>query len=66
MDTPYKALQMLLAGEDKLDDVMSDIEDLNTKRKTVTDKFARHALANVDTARNILIYDSSDIEHGII
>ena len=66
MDTPYKALQMLLAGEDRLDEVLSDIENLNTKRKTATDKFAHHAMENIDSSKNILIYDSTDIEHGII
>jgi single-stranded-DNA-specific exonuclease len=66
MDTPYKALQMLLAAEDRLDEVMADIEDMNTKRKTATEKFASQALANVDENKNILIYDSTEVEHGII
>ena len=57
---------MLLAGEDRLDEVMADIEDLNAKRKTITDRFAKHALANIDESKNILVYDSTEIEHGII
>jgi len=66
MDSPYKALSLLLAGEDKLDPILAELEDLNTKRKTTTEHFVKHALEVVDRDRGILFYDSTEIEHGII
>lgn len=66
MDSPYKALALLLAGEDKLDPILAELEDLNTKRKTTTEHFIKHALEVVDRDKGILFYDSTDIEHGII
>lgn len=66
MDSPYKALSLLLAGEDKLDSILMELEDLNTKRKTATEHFIRHAMEVVDREKGILFYDSTDIEHGII
>lgn len=66
MDSPYKALSLLLAGEDKLDPILTELEDLNTKRKTTTEHFIKHALEVVDRDKGILFYDSTDIEHGII
>ena len=66
MDTPYKALQMLLAGEDRLDEIMAEIEDLNAKRKTATEKFAKEALSSIDETKPILLYDSTQIEHGVV
>lgn len=66
MDSPYKALKLLLASEDQLDEILAEIEDLNVKRKTSTEKFAKHALANVDSTKNIIIYDSTEIDHGIV
>ena len=66
MDSPYKALSLLLAGEDKLDPILAELEDLNSKRKTTTEHFIKHALEVVDRDKGILFYDSSDIEHGII
>lgn len=66
MDSPYKALAMLLAAEDRLDPILEEIEELNAKRKTTTEHFIAHALEVVDRDRAILFYDSTDIEHGII
>jgi len=66
MDSPYKALSLLLAGEDKLDPILAELEDLNSKRKTTTEHFIKHAMEVVDRDKGILFYDSTDIEHGII
>ena len=66
MDSPYKALSMLLAWEDRMDDILWELESLNTKRKLTTEYFITHALEVVDRDRHILFYDSTDIEHGII
>jgi single-stranded DNA-specific DHH superfamily exonuclease len=66
MDSPYKALKVLLASEENLDELMDEIEDFNTKRKVSTLKFLDHALTQVDETKNIIFYDSTSIEHGII
>jgi single-stranded-DNA-specific exonuclease len=66
MDSPYKALNLLLATEDRLDPILEEIEFLNTKRKTTTEYFIKHAMEVVDRDAPILFYDSIDIGHGII
>lgn len=66
MDSPYKALKVLLASEWNLDEIMDEIEDLNIKRKISTEKFIKKALENIDETKNVIFFDSSEIEHGII
>ena len=66
MDTPYKALSLLLAGEDRVDELLSDIETLNAKRKSSCEHFLIHALGQVNQNDPILFYESDSIEHGII
>ncbi|MDD2565510.1 MAG: single-stranded-DNA-specific exonuclease RecJ [Candidatus Gracilibacteria bacterium] len=66
MDTPYKALKVLLAGENNLDEALEEIENLNAKRKISTEKFALEAYKNIDNSKNVLFFESDNIEHGII
>lgn len=66
MDTPYKALKVLLAWESNLDEAMDEIENLNTKRKVTTEKFALDAHSKIDNSKNVLFYESDKIEHWII
>ncbi len=66
MDTPYKALKVLLASESNLDEAISEIESLNEKRKTSTEKFAQLANRIVDSSKNVIIFDSPDIWHWVI
>ncbi len=66
MDTPYKAVNLLLNNGDTLDQTLIDIEMLNEKRKLLTGEFVDRALESIDSSDNILIYDCPDIEHGII
>jgi hypothetical protein len=48
MDSPYKALKVLLASEKNLDEIMEEIEDLNTKRKVSTEIFLKKAMEDVN------------------
>lgn len=66
MDTPYKALKVLLAWESNLDEAMNEIENLNTKRKLSTERFSKHAKEVVDSRKNVIFYESCEIEHWII
>ncbi len=66
MDSPYKALKVLLASEKNLDEIMEEIEDLNTKRKVSTEIFLKKAMEDVNKWSSIIFYDSTEIEHGII
>jgi single-stranded-DNA-specific exonuclease len=66
MDTPYKAVNLLLNNGDTLDQTLIDIEMLNEKRKLLTGEFVDRALESINPSDNILIYDCPDIEHGII
>jgi single-stranded-DNA-specific exonuclease len=66
MDTPMKALQWLLAGEQRADELFGELEYLNETRKWTTIGHFEKALEHIDTSKPILIYDAEDLEHGII
>jgi single-stranded-DNA-specific exonuclease len=66
MDTPYKAVNLILNNGDTLPDTLREIEALNELRKSMTSEFVDYALEDVDPKNNIIIYSSEDISHGII
>jgi single-stranded-DNA-specific exonuclease len=66
MDSPYKAVNLILNNSDWVYDTISEIEVLNEKRKALTKDFVEEALKNVNRNDNIIFYDSDKIEHGII
>lgn len=66
LDTPYKAVNLILNNSDNIHDVIDDIENINNKRKELTKLFYEDALDNIDSENNIIFYDSEKIEHGII
>lgn len=66
LDTPYKALQLLLNNSSTLDGVVEEIETINQERKTLSWEFFEKALDHIDPTHNIIFYVDSDIEHGII
>lgn len=66
MDSPYKALKALLAWEENIDEILSEIEDLNTKRKTSSQKFFETAKKNINLKNEIIFFNSEEIEHWIL
>ncbi len=66
MDTPYTALKLLLASDDRVDDLLAEIENLNALRKSSTEYFLNHAMQVTDSSEGIAFYESDEIEHGII
>lgn len=66
MDTPVKALHLILDQKETLDQTLLDIEILNDKRKQLTTLFFEEAMMAVNPNDNILFYDSDTIEHWII
>lgn len=66
MDTPYKALNLILNNSDSLQETIDEIEHLNERRKILTKDFVAEALDFVNPENNIIFFESSDIEHGII
>ncbi|MBB1564804.1 single-stranded-DNA-specific exonuclease RecJ [Candidatus Gracilibacteria bacterium] len=66
MDTPYKAVNLILNNGDSVEKTISEIEKLNEKRKYFTKEFVTDALNKVNTENNIIFYVSPAIEHGII
>jgi len=66
MDTPYKAVNLILNNGETLNKTLIDIEQLNEKRKFLTKQFVDEALEKVNRRDNILFYYSTAIEHGII
>lgn len=66
MDTPYKALNLILNNSDTLQDTIDEIEFLNEKRKILTKSFIEDALQKVTLTDNIIFYESREIEHWII
>ncbi len=66
LDTPYKAVNLILNNSDTIDEVIADIENINNKRRELTKIFYEDALQNIESENNIIFYDSEQIEHGII
>jgi single-stranded-DNA-specific exonuclease len=66
MDTPYKAVNLLLNNSDGVYQTLSEIEKLNEQRKFLTKQFCDDALGKVNRDDNMLFYISPAIEHGII
>ena len=66
MDSPYKAVNLLLNNSEHIDKIISEIEQLNEKRKYFTKEFVEDALWRVNKEDNIIFYISPAIEHGII
>ena len=44
MDTPYKAVNLILNNEDSVEVTIRDIEKLNEERKYLTKEFVQEAL----------------------
>lgn len=44
MDTPLTALRWLLASEERCDEFLEEIEELNTKRQEIVKSFGEKAL----------------------
>lgn len=66
MDTPYKALNLILNNSDSLQETIDEIEYLNERRKILTKDFVAEALDFVNPENNIIFFESSEIEHWII
>jgi len=66
MDTPYKAVNLILNNSDSLETTLREIEELNNLRKQKTLEFVESALERIDSSHNIIMYHSADISHGII
>jgi len=66
MDTPYKAVNLILNNGNTLMDTVREIESLNELRKSKTSEFVEYALQDINSGDNIIFYDSPDISHWII
>ena len=66
MDSPYKAVNLILNNGETLEKTLHEIENLNEQRKFQTKMFVEEALQKVNMKDNLLFYYSPAIEHGII
>lgn len=66
LDTPYKAVNLILNNSDKIDEIIFEIEEINNKRKDLTKLYTQDAMDKIDSNNNIIFYDSREIEHWII
>ncbi|MFA5916753.1 MAG: single-stranded-DNA-specific exonuclease RecJ [Candidatus Gracilibacteria bacterium] len=66
MDTPYKAINLILNNSDSVEETIEEIELLNEKRKDLTKYFFEESLLNINENDNIIFYHSTEITHGII
>ncbi len=66
MDTPYKAINLILNNSDSVEETIEEIELLNEKRKDLTKYFFEESLLNINEKDNIIFYHSTEITHGII
>ena len=58
MDSPYKAVNLILNNGKTLPDTLREIEALNELRKSKTSEFVEYALEDINPENNIIIYDS--------
>jgi single-stranded DNA-specific DHH superfamily exonuclease len=63
MDSPYKAVNLILNNSDSVLKNTLEIEKLNEKRKYLSDEFYKEALLKVNPEDNILFYISPTINH---
>lgn len=66
MDTPLTALRWLLASEERCDDFLEEIENLNTERREVVQDFLQKALQEVNIEKPLLFFFDKKLEHGLI
>jgi len=66
LDTPYKAVNLILNNGESIDETIQEIETLNEKRKILSKEYFEDALQQIDSTKNAIFYISSEIEHGII
>ena len=66
MDTPYKAVNLLLNNWPTLENTLREIEDLNNQRKLLTKQFTEEAMWAINRDDNLIFYVSSEITHWII
>ncbi len=66
MDSPYKAVNLILNNSTSVFETIFEIEELNNKRKLLTKDFAEKAISSVNSEDNLLFYISDEIPHWII
>ena len=66
MDSPYKAVNLILNNWDTLNKTIAEIEQLNEQRKYLTKEFVNDAMNKINKDDNLIFYISPAIEHGII
>jgi single-stranded-DNA-specific exonuclease len=66
MDSPYKAVNLILNNWDTLEKTIREIEDLNDKRKYNTKEYLNDALNKINKNDNLIFYISKSIDHWII
>jgi single-stranded DNA-specific DHH superfamily exonuclease len=63
MDTPYKAINLILNNSDSVEETIEEIELLNEKRKELTKYFFEESLLDINEKDNIIFYHSTEITH---
>lgn len=66
MASAETALKTLICSEVQTDELLSEIESLNEERKGSTQHFLELALNMVDPSEVPIIFESSEIHHGIM
>lgn len=66
MDTPYKAVNLILNNWESVNRNIMEIEKLNERRKYLTRQFYADALSHIKLDDNIIFYISPAIDHWII
>lgn len=56
MDTPLTALRWLLASEDRCDEFLEEIEELNIRRQEIVKQFSEKALMEANPNYSILFF----------
>lgn len=66
MDTPMKALKMLLSEESGVDGILDELRGYNDLRRAETADAVTKATADCDASAPVMVWKSADARHGIV
>ncbi len=66
LDTPYLWVNIILNNSDKIDEILLQVEEINNRRKILTESFYNIALEKININDNVIFFDNYEIDHWII
>lgn len=54
LDTPYKGVNVILNNSEKIDEILLEVEEINNKRKVLTEKYYNISLEKINISDNVI------------